>query len=105
MEIITVQVDEDLSDLIPGYLKKQFDDTVKMRGALAAGDYETIRVIGHGMKGTGAGYGFNEISSLGSKIEQAAEGKTEKSISSYISMLLDYLSRINVVYVPEVEDY
>ena len=47
-----------------------------MRNALAARDFASIQTIGHNCKGTGAGYGFPEISSIGSTIEQAAKASS-----------------------------
>jgi hypothetical protein len=44
-----------------------------MRDALAARDFATVQTIGHNCKGTGVGYGFPNISSLGSAIEAAAK--------------------------------
>jgi hypothetical protein len=46
---------------------------VKMRNALAARDFASIQTIGHNCKGTGAGYGFPDISRVGAAIEQAAK--------------------------------
>jgi HPt (histidine-containing phosphotransfer) domain-containing protein len=48
-------------------------DLSKMRDALAARDFTTIKVIAHNCKGTGAGYGFPEIGKAGSAIERAAK--------------------------------
>jgi hypothetical protein len=55
-------------------------------------------VIGHGMKGCGAGYGFSAISEIGLGLEQAADGRNIAGISSQIVMLEDYLSRLDVEY-------
>ena len=70
--MVSVIVDRDLEDLIPGYLSNRERDVAKVAEALAAGDFETLRVIGHSMKGSGGGYGFDALSDLGSQIEQAA---------------------------------
>jgi HPt (histidine-containing phosphotransfer) domain-containing protein len=40
--------------------------------ALARGDFDTIRSIGHNMKGTGGSFGLPQISRLGADLEQAA---------------------------------
>ncbi len=101
MEKIIVQVDEDLSGLIPNYLKNQHDATVKMSDAVDAEDYEVIRVTGHGMKGTGAGYGFSEITEIGSKLEQSARDKKLEEIPPLLSRLVDYLERVEVEFVAE----
>jgi HPt (histidine-containing phosphotransfer) domain-containing protein len=64
-----------IAALRPGYLANRNLDLAKMRNALAAGDFTAIQSIGHNCKGTGSGYGFPDISSLGSAIEQAAKAQ------------------------------
>jgi hypothetical protein len=56
----------------PAFLANRWLDLAKMRDALTASDFATIQTIGHNCKGTGVGYGFPDISSLGSAIEAAA---------------------------------
>jgi HPt (histidine-containing phosphotransfer) domain-containing protein len=57
----------------PAFLANRKTDLGKMRDALAAGDFATLQTIGHNCKGTGVGYGFPDISRLGSTIEKAAK--------------------------------
>jgi len=40
---------------------------------VGASDLEGLRYFGHGLKGSGATYGFQELSEVGEKIEEAAE--------------------------------
>jgi hypothetical protein len=56
----------------PAFLANRWLDLAKMRNALAASDFATVQTIGHNCKGTGVGYGFPDISSVGSAIEAAA---------------------------------
>ena len=49
--------DNDLADLIPGFLENRHKD-VAIQEAIEQGNYETIRVLGHTMKGAGGGYGL-----------------------------------------------
>ena len=55
---IVITVDPDLEDLIPGFLDNRYEDIDALMGALDRKDYETIRRLGHIMKGAGGGYGF-----------------------------------------------
>jgi DNA-binding NarL/FixJ family response regulator len=56
-----VKIDRDLEDLIPGYLEKRLADVTSIREAAGKNDFEMIRVLGHTMKGSGGGYGFDRI--------------------------------------------
>ena len=55
------------------FLSNRWQDLERLKAALTARDFVTIRTIGHNCKGTGNGYGFPEISRLGGAIEQAAQ--------------------------------
>ena len=57
----------------PAFLANRRLDLAKMRDALASSDFVTVQTIGHNCKGTGAGYGFPDISSVGAAIEVAAK--------------------------------
>ena len=63
---IIIHADIDLEDLIPGFLENRRKDIVEIGSLLASDDYETIQRLGHSMKGAGGGYGFDEITYIGS---------------------------------------
>jgi DNA-binding response OmpR family regulator len=66
--------------LVPQYLEGRIQDLQRLSDALTAKDYQTIGVIGHKMKGTGASFGFPEIGMAGSRIESAAKEGNDDSI-------------------------
>ena len=94
---IIVSVDPDLIDLIPGFLEKRRRDIQTISMALKKDDFETIRILGHSMKGAGGGYGFQAITDIGKRIEQAAREMRPREIESCLSELASYLSRVEVV--------
>lgn len=95
---IVVHVDAGLQELIPGYLANRRGDIHAMREALEQRDYETIRILGHSMRGSGGGYGFDTITEIGSALEQAARGRNPDEIHRWVGELLTYLERVQVVY-------
>lgn len=97
-ERIVVHIDADLEDLIPGYLENRQKDIKNMKNALVKGDYDTVRILGHSMKGSGGGYGFDEISEIGKLIEESAKQKDDEAIRKLIERLSNYLERINIIY-------
>ena len=56
------------------------DDTVvTLQRAIASGDLETLKRVGHQLKGAGGGYGYPLVTEAGAKLEQvvaAAEAFT-----------------------------
>lgn len=97
-ERITVRADEELRDLIPGYLDRRREDVALIGEALAREDFESIRSLGHKMKGTGGGYGFPEITEIGGALEEAAKGKRGEDIRRQAEDLQFYLDHIDIVY-------
>jgi len=97
MEKIVVQVDADLEDLIPGYLQNRRQEVDAILHALENQDFKTIRVLGHTMKGTGGGYGFDAITEMGRGLEAAAKDKNVHAIRQGAADLLDYLQAVEVV--------
>lgn len=97
-ERIIVHVDPEISDLIPGFLENRRKDTKTMGDALTQGDFETIQVLGHSMKGAGGSYGFDAITDIGKSLEQAAKDKDAEVIQKWMRELSMYLDRVEVVY-------
>ncbi len=97
-EKIIITVDPDLEELIPSFLENRHKDIKSIQSALESGDYETIRILGHSMKGSGGGYGFDFISEIGEVIEQAAKDKNENEIVKSNSKLAGYLEQVEVVF-------
>jgi len=99
-EAIIVRVDEELVELIPEYLSRRQKDIETVTRALEDEDYESIRVLGHAMKGSGGGFGFDQISDIGSGLEESARGQDANRISQWLDKLQDFLNRVQII--PEV---
>ena len=95
---IIVHADPDLADLIPGYLANRKMDIVAIREALDKNDLDTVRILGHGMKGSGGGYGFQTITDIGKMLEKNAQEGLNDGIRVQIEGLEEYLRQIEVVY-------
>lgn len=95
---IIVHVDPDLADLIPGYLANRKMDIAAIREALDKHDLDRVRILGHSMKGSGGGYGFQTITDIGMVLEKNAKEGLDVGIRAQIERLEEYLRRIEVVY-------
>lgn len=95
---ITVHIDSNLEGLVAGYLENRRRDIVVIRAALTREDFEPVRAIGHNIKGTGGGYGFDFITKVGDELEQAALGADTAVIIRLVTALADYLERLKVVF-------
>jgi chemotaxis protein histidine kinase CheA len=95
---IIVHVDPDLETLIPGYLDNRRRDIIAIHEALEKSDLDKIRILGHSMKGSGGGYGFDDITDIGMMMEKAAKEGRSEDIRIQTKRLEDYLHRIEIVY-------
>jgi HPt (histidine-containing phosphotransfer) domain-containing protein len=95
---VTVSVDPDLEELVPGFLENRRKDAAALTRAAKARDAKTVRLLGHRMKGDGGGYGFQEISEIGEALEQAAGRQDWKVIVQKTEALTAFLAQVDVVY-------
>ena len=95
---IVVTVAKDLEDLVPTFMKNRTTEVETLRAALAAGDLEQMRQLGHRMKGVGNSYGFEKVSTLGKQIEDGAKAGDRAGLEARIAEYTDYLARVQIVY-------
>jgi HPt (histidine-containing phosphotransfer) domain-containing protein len=97
-ERIIIHVDPELKTLLPGFLKDWQEEVRAMRQALEKNNYETIRKIGHDMKGIGGSCGLDEITDMGSGLADGAKAMDQESIRKNLDTLSGYLERVEFVY-------
>jgi HPt (histidine-containing phosphotransfer) domain-containing protein len=97
---ILVRIDPDLEAIVPGFLANRRRDLVTIEACLKQGDLNTIRMLGHRMKGDGGGYGFDQISAIGDQLEQAAIAQDPASVTAQVAELKDFLAKVSVIYTP-----
>jgi len=98
LDKIIVHVDPDIEDLIPGYLANREKDVTAIHAALEKKDLDKIRILGHSMKGSGGGYGFDAITEIGMMIEKAAQEGRDQDIRLQTERLAEYLKRVEIVF-------
>ena len=95
-----VQVAAELRDLIPRFLANRRVEVEQLRGAIARGTLEEARRIGHGLKGVGGGYGFDEVTRIGTEIEHCARaGGT--GLDRLARELAEYLESVDITYTED----
>jgi len=96
-------VDEDLSELIPGFLTHKRADVVTIVDANARRDYAEIGRIAHRIKGEGTSYGFETMTEMGRSLEQAAAIRDDGAVATLARQLLNYMDRLEIVYQPSTD--
>jgi len=95
---IVIRLDEEMQAIVPKYLGNRARDCDTIRDQAANGDFIDAKRLGHNMKGTGSGYGFEEISRLGAQIEAAAAAGEADRLVQLADELAQYLARVKPVY-------
>jgi len=83
-----------LAARVPQFLQNRRKDVTAMRDALAREDWKTVERLGHNMRGTGAGYGFQAITDLGESIEREARRADTTASCHWVDELSTFLDRV-----------
>jgi HPt (histidine-containing phosphotransfer) domain-containing protein len=97
---VIVEVDQDLSDLIPGFLARKRADVAAIFEAVGRRDYEEISHIAHRIKGEGGSYGFDAMTDMGRSMQQAAATRDDGAVTTLARQLLNYLDHLEIVFQP-----
>jgi len=97
---VIVEVDQDLSDLIPGFLQHKRADVAAIFDAVARRDYAEIDGIAHRIKGEGGSYGFDSMTEMGRSLQQAAATRDDGAVTTLARQLLNYMDRLEIVFQP-----
>ncbi|MFZ0887842.1 MAG: response regulator [Candidatus Binataceae bacterium] len=100
---IVVEVDPDLSELVPDFLARKRTDLDALTGALGRGDFDTIASIGHRIKGEGGGFGFQPISEIGLALEQAGGSRDAATTERHLQALSNYLDHVEVRFADSAD--
>ena len=100
MKKVVIQVDPDLSDLIPVFLANKRSDVAAILSASADEpvDFEALGRVGHRLKGEGGSYGLDAVSAYGALIERAACERDVLPIRRCAHELSTYLDSLEIVY-------
>ena len=60
-------------ELVGLYLASRRADLARLDAALSAGDFDTIRAVGHIFRGSSDTFGFPEAGRIGTQLEDAAD--------------------------------
>jgi histidine phosphotransfer protein HptB len=96
---IVIEIDKDMQDLVPLFVKQREIDLGSLDKAIANSDYESVRKVGHSLAGAGSSYGFHRVSEIGEALEIAAKSGTDANILAAFEELKDYMARLIVKYV------
>jgi HPt (histidine-containing phosphotransfer) domain-containing protein len=98
MSEFTIEIDEDLEDIVPGFLENRKKDLVQLQGFLEDKDLAEIEKIGHKVSGSSGGYGFHDLGLIAKELEKLAMENTIEGIDELIVKFEKYITNVKVEY-------
>lgn len=98
---IFASLDSELASLVPRYIQNRRRDHSRLNEAMHAGDFETIRTIGHNVKGTAKSYGFASLGELAARLEGSASTRDSQGLSEQIREFENLLNLIEQTGLPK----
>ncbi len=95
-DVSRVYVDEDILDLIPGFIDNRRRDIKLVLEHLSVLRFQLIQRIGHQWKGSGQGFGMTRITDLGQELEVVAKTRDYVRIQQICTEATAYLDRVQV---------
>jgi CheY-like chemotaxis protein/HPt (histidine-containing phosphotransfer) domain-containing protein len=97
MDTILGSVNPKFADRIPAYLRNCRQNGIVMLDALDRVDFETVKYLGHQMRGSGGAFGFQAITDIGAALQQAAESSDTEASRKWVGELSRYLDRVETI--------
>lgn len=94
-----VEVDKELEDVFPRYLRNREEDMQKIQTALEKKDFETLRQIGHKLAGNAAGYGLLDLGEMARELERAAGDRQYEKCRDVSRQMKAYLAELQPKFV------
>lgn len=90
-----------MEKLRPEYIKQKKELLKKIRADIQSGDIANIRQIAHKMSGSGAMYGFDDITRIGSAMEAAAVAKNISGLWGFYGELKKTVAALSGKFPPK----
>jgi len=90
----TYNIPEELKDIIPAYLERRKEDSAQLNDLMAKKDFAGIMRIAHKLKGNGASFGFDHITELGDRMNDAAKSENSEEVKKVIQEFENEIQQI-----------
>jgi HPt (histidine-containing phosphotransfer) domain-containing protein len=93
-----VEIDPDIADLVPQFLENREKDLLSLEDLIRSKNASSISQLAHKIKGSAAGYGFDELSQIAASMETAAKEENFHLIEKLYQDAQQYLKSVEVIY-------
>ncbi len=85
------------ASLVRSFVDHRRSDLACLLARLQEGDYETIAILGHRMRGSAPSYGFPELAALGERLEAAALERNADDVRREAGALAAWLGGVDTI--------
>ncbi|WP_166830865.1 Hpt domain-containing protein [Thalassoroseus pseudoceratinae] len=86
--------DPEFQELLTMFMESMAEQQTHLNDAFMAGDLDQVREVSHKIKGSGAGYGFPELTDLAASLEVSSRERLDDRVETDFNALQDYLNRL-----------
>ena len=88
------RADRRLAERVPAYLRNCRESVLTMGDALDRSDFDAVTILGHNLRGSGGGFGFQALTDIGAGLELAAGSADMDASRQWVVDLSAYLDRV-----------
>ncbi len=88
------RADQKLAERVPAYLRNCRESVLTMGDALDRSDFDAVTILGHNLRGSGGGFGFQALTDIGAGLELAAATADMTASRQWVVDLSAYLDRV-----------
>lgn len=96
-ETVSVAVDKEIVDLAERFLSNRRNQKWQWREAVADGNVDLLRRLGHDLKGTAGAFGFSGLRDLAGELEKEVAVGDLKRAADTLERMIDILDCTGVV--------
>jgi HPt (histidine-containing phosphotransfer) domain-containing protein len=87
--------DEDFIDLVNLFVNSMSEKIELMRQAFRENNVLSLQTYAHQLKGSGTGYGFSDLSTLASDLEESCKNNDILKMTADLETIINYMSHIS----------
>lgn len=94
-----VEVDKELQDIFPVYMRNREEDLMNLEASLARKDFDVVKQIGHKVAGNAAGYGLLDLGNMARRLEEQAKERHFQECEQIVLQMKDYIKGLELKFI------
>lgn len=96
-----VKAESMLESIMPIFLKSVSEDLLKIKAAVENQDLAAVQALGHKIKGSAGGYGFDVLGAMARDLEASAKAKQLEAAHMHLMAMIEFMNDFEIIYQDE----